>query len=201
MFSSKKCIKEGCSKIAVSNSEYCFTHIDNKKEYTDNLLTYINKNDKIINLNISGIVLKDIEIKKKEFYSCKFSDIDLENTVFNECYVRQCFFDMSSFKKCSFLDTNMKFVSFAGSLFEECKIGMSDFLHTNFNGIKSVKTVFSESDLYFSSFIKADFSDTLYDDCNLRKVKYFFTDISGIKFKNSNQEDAYYDRRDRISLG
>ncbi len=95
-----------------------------------------------------------MEIKDKKFFSCKFTEIELENVKFTDCYIRQSFFDMSGFINCSFTDTNMKFVSFAGSVFRKCRIEMSDFLHTNFNGIRSEKTDFIESDLYFSSFIK-----------------------------------------------
>ena len=200
MFSSNECLIKGCSRLSVSYSDHCFEHLENPDEYTDKIIQYINTNEKIINLNISGICLKNIEIKGKKFFSCKFSESIFENVKFDDCYIRQSFFDMSEFNKCIFTDTNIKFASFAGSKFNECRIEMSDFLHTNFNGIKSYKTVFAESDLYFSSFIKADFRETLYDDCNLRKVKYFFADISGIKFKNSNHEDAYYDRKDRIAL-
>ena len=68
MFASNICEFEGCSSIAVTDGKYCFNHIENKKLYSEKIIERIKSEQKIINLNISGITLNNIQITGKKFF-------------------------------------------------------------------------------------------------------------------------------------
>jgi uncharacterized protein YjbI with pentapeptide repeats len=65
-------------------------------------------------------------------------------------------------------------------------------MHTNFSGVDTLRCSFDDCDLYFSTFNASFLRDTDFEDCNLKKADFVYTDRRRVSFRYSNWEEARF---------
>ena len=197
MFSNRKCANENCNDYAVTGSKFCFSHIDDSREFMLETISKLNDCDNITNFKLCRAELSDIKVPCREVITSKFSGTDFRNVIFDDVSIKLCFYDFCTFDNCSFNSVDIRYSVFAGSVFNNCSFMDSEVMHTNFNGVKMHGSNFQSCDLYYSSFVEADLKDTGFKDCNLKKVYYLGSTRSNVSFQYSNVEEAEFDKGDR----
>lgn len=203
MFSQNNCIEPDCcnSSLSFFSSEneiiekpnYCIEHCTDKEAITKQIYEYINQHEKIIGLNVAGIVFENIDLTNKKFYGCNFMNCKFINIHSTGIRSRMSMFDFSVFSDCNLLQSNLQFTSFAGSTFSHTLFTGSDMIQDNFCGIQSYQSSFDDSDLYNSRFVKAKLVDTSFRNCNVKKTVFKFIEQQNVLFKYSNTREAIFD--------
>ena len=192
MFSAEPCRAPGCNRLSVFRSDYCFFHLEDRENYLIEVRRYLAGHNIINNINLADIILEDIDLSGKEinyswFSKSRFSGVNLAN-----CKMNLVFLDRAFISRCSFHQSKLEWVVFAGSQIEFCDFTESDTLSCNFTGVTSVETPFNGSDLYGSRFINSDLNGSLFQDCNLRRVHFEYARIDNVDFRYSNKEEAIF---------
>lgn len=207
MFSWKKCACPTCAKSAVSDfdadghiieGEFCLMHAPDPEAITRRVYDYINRTDKIIALNASGIVFtnkNDFQLTGKRLFGCNFSQCVFRGLHTRGFRTRMCTFDFAVFIDCDLLGSNVQFTSFAGAKFSHVLLTGSDMIYNNFTGLESFQSSFDDSDLYNSRFIRARLIDTSIRNCNIKKTVFREIEQQNLSFKLSNTNEAIFDER------
>ena len=202
MFTQNKCLVHYCRNLALStfdkdgnisdDKNYCLDHIPDPGKFKEQIYKYIAEHDKIVGLNVSGLLFSDIDLSNKKFYGCTFTNCTFSNISSSNIVFRMCIFDFAIFNDCSFIKSNSLFTSFSGATFTHTLFTSSDIIQSNFNGIKAFQSSFDDSDLFSSRFIAATLTDTSFRNCNLKKSLFYDSRRSNVSFKMSNTREALF---------
>ena len=205
MYAYSKCKCKDCTHVAISdfdsegrlieNGDFCYAHAPNELELQQKIYHYIEKNDKIIGLNASGITFKNIDLSYKRFYGCNFSQCFFSGLQTKGIRSRISNFDFSVFSDCKLLESNRQFTSCAGSKFSHVLFTGSDMIQNNFCGLTSFQSSFDDSDLYSSYFINAKLVDTSFRNCNIKETVFYEISQQNVSFRQSNTNAAIFDKR------
>lgn len=205
MFIQNKCLVHFCKNNTLStfdnnanlteNRNYCLDHIPDPGKAKEDIYSYIKKNDKIVGLNAAGLIFSDIDLSKKSFYGCNFTNCTFLNIHSSEIRCRMTFFDFSIFNDCVLQKTNMMFTSFSGCTLSHTVLNYSDLIQDNFNGIKAFQSSFDDSDLFNSRFIQSTLVNTSFRNCNIKKTLFYNSSRTNVSFKMSNTKEAVFERK------
>ena len=204
MFSLNVCSHPECRKQAVTrfdkNSQilqtagFCLEHDPHAEETVNAIFTYIQNNNKIIGINMSGVRFENIDFTDKKFYGCNLQKCSFINVHSEFCRMRMSMLDFSIFGDCNMLNSNMQFTSFAGCSFSHVLWTNSDLVHNNFSGIIAQQSSFDDSDLYNSRFIRAKLINTSIRNCNIKKTFFYDAVFDNVSFKQSNTREAVFSK-------
>jgi len=192
MFTNKPCAA-GCGRPAITGYNLCFVHLANPEREYLRICSYIEENNIIRDLTVSGMQFEDTDFSNHHFYGCNFKDTSFNKCNFSGMKIRMSFFDFSGFIKCDFTGTDSQFISFAGSNFHNCDFSNSELIHVNFEGTTIINSAFDNSNLYNSRFISADLTNITFIDCNLKRVYFASAKQNGVVFKASNTAEAVFE--------
>lgn len=202
MFSLDICSHPNCRKQALTRftsdgaiseqNGFCLEHSPDSQKDIAAIYGYIKTHDKIIGINMSGIVFENLDFTEKKFYACNMQRCTFLNIHSEFCRMRMSMLDFSNFSDCNLLNSNMQFTSFAGSTFSHVLFTNSDLVHNNFNGITSHQSSFDDSDLYNSRFIRSVLVDTSIQNCNIKKTIFREASFTNVSFKQSNTREATF---------
>lgn len=145
---------------------------------------------KIEKLNFRETCL-DNEYYKCTFESCDFSEMEIDNTVFEDCTFKLCNFSLAKlfgifrdvkFTECKMLGADFtKIGKFATSFtFEKSRLD-----YVSFAGLKMRKTVFRDCNLSNAYFDEADISSSLFQNCDLSYTSFDNTNLEKVDFSTS----------------
>jgi len=151
----------------------------------------IQSSKKFMDISFGPVEAADVVLEGKNFDNCSMSYSKFTHTHFKDCTFHMCFLDFSQFEKCQFEDCRITLSIFACSVFNECTFSECDLISVNFNGINMIGGGIKESDLYYSRFVKSDLRNSLFYDCNLKRVDFSHSHREDCSFKSCNIQDAY----------
>ncbi len=202
MFAQNKCLVHYCRNLAISTFDedgnltdeknYCLEHIPDPGKFKEQIYKYIAEHDKIVGLNVCGLLFSDIDFTNKKFYGCTFTNCTFNTISSSNVLFRMCIFDFAVFNDCSFIKSNSLFTSFSGATFTHTLFTSSDIIQCNFNGIKAIQSSFDDTDLFNSRFIAATLIDTSFRNCNLKKALFYDSKRTNVSFKMSNTREALF---------
>ncbi len=202
MFAQNKCLVHYCRNLAISTFDeegnltdeknYCLEHIPDPGKFKAQVYKYITEHDKIVGLNVSGLLFENIDLSNKKFYGCTFTNCTFNNISSSNVLFRMCIFDFAVFNDCSLIKSDSLFTSFSGATFTHTLFTSSDIIQSNFNGIKAIQSSFDDTDLFNSRFIAATLLDTSFRNCNLKKAMFYDSKRINVSFKMSNTREALF---------
>jgi fluoroquinolone resistance protein len=114
------------------------------------------------------------EYEKCFFRGCDLSEMDLSQYSFIDCTFDACNLSLAKLHKTLFNNVHFKDCKMLGLRFDRCNpIGLSfsftgcQLQHASFYKIKSRKTHFSRCQLVDVDFAEADFTEAVFEDCDL----------------------------------
>ena len=191
MFDLDYCSHPDCTNKVSAGYRLCEEHQtwDSVKHFSRLMI----EKELICDIKAPGLVFKDLDLRNKHFQDCYFHHTQWINCQFDNSVFQMCFFDESVIIDTSFKRSNIKHCVFTESVLTNVDWQGSDLIAVNWNNIHAVNNDFSESDLYYSRFIAASLKNIKMMDCNLKRVDFSGSRRSGINFKYSNTEEAYFD--------
>ncbi|MFA6602204.1 MAG: pentapeptide repeat-containing protein [Candidatus Shapirobacteria bacterium] len=132
--------------------------------------------ERLQSVNFSEVNLKFSSFSNCVLVSCNFTGAQLDQTLFTNCKFSGCClsgvdFSEISIKKCRFIDTLLSY-----STFQKFKAGSKYELVT--------------TDLSSNTFEGTDLSNSVFNNCLLRKVKFEKTKLLNAVFKNCDLSEA-----------
>ena len=184
------CSRPECTRRAVTGFDFCLEHLPDPVSATTTLVAGLRGEAEHRSLCLDRLEMSDIDLSGHRFRDCVFSHAIFSNVDFSGAKLYLCFFDFAAFIDCKFLGSSMKSVVFSCATISGTSFAGSDMLHSNFNGIQAREVDFSDSDLYFSTFVGASLNSVAFVDCNLKKVRFGYSDRIGVNFRYSNYQEA-----------
>jgi uncharacterized protein YjbI with pentapeptide repeats len=199
MFSLSECSEKNCKNKALTFRDKCFKHIKDKDEFLKEIHQYFEHEKILKDLELTGIILKDLSIKSKEFHYCNMSQVTFDNVTIESSRLYLSYFDFCIFKNCRFNEIDCNFVCFAGSQINNCRYIDSELLRCNFIGLKAENLIFESCDLYSSRFINSILTEVKYDDCNLKRVRFERSTLTDVTYPSCNAEEAFFNEGDEYN--
>lgn len=191
MFPLTSCKEPTCHMYAATGSEYCFRHSPDREEIQKKCIEDLLSEGVTRNWCITGAEFgpghlpEGKSVEGSNFAWCTFRRID-----FSHVKIVSSFFDFCLFDECVFRDIDCRYSVFAGSKMYGCDFSGSFIVQSNFAGIDAYGCDFSSCDLYFSTFASSYLSDTRFEDDNLNKTDFRFSDRRRVSFRLSNVSEA-----------
>ncbi len=199
MYDLRRCVIDTCDASALHASDYCAHHDPDPEGRALIMLRSFASLETVKNVNAAGLRFQGLDLSGKHFYACSFSGAVLRNMLFAGCTFRMCFFDFCTVDSCDFSGIDAQFCSFAGSRFLNVSFENSELVHNNFDGIKTSECTFNYSNLYNSRFIMAEFEQTDFIDCNLKRTFIIPVKETEVSWRLSNTQESIREL-DRIEL-
>ncbi len=185
-------MQPGCSKTIFKDEIYCLSHHHQGDALQTAACSFLEHENLVQNLNFSGLVIKDFDFFGKVFVNCDFSQASFTNCTWKNCQFAFVFFDDAVFEKGHFDHCKIIESVFGCAHLVQFKIAESDVIQCNFNGATGNNIHFYSNDLMYNRFIATEFSETLFEDCNLKGVYFSKADALIYSFQYSNAEDAFF---------
>ena len=192
MFDREFCKVQGCPNKAVSFSEYCFSHIEDRAAYIEEFRAFFESHTKFTGLNIAYVPLDGFNIMDKSFLLADFNHTRFHNLVSQKMVFHMCFFDYCSIESCILAGSRHTNCIFAGSHITDTRIENASMLQNNFNNCVIKNVTFTGSDLYNSRFLFSRLENTVFYDCNLKNVDFRYSIQQNVSYKFSNHEEAIF---------
>lgn len=157
----EKCRNKDCKEKAVSLSEFCYKHIEDKDAYRKNLLEHIRKNNSI----------KDFYLRYVEMPQFDFIDIDCSNADFAFANLEGANFHGARMGHSNLSHANLRSAYFDNADLSEsyllgCDLSGARLWHADLKGTNLVETNLSGADL-----LGANFSLVKFWNVNLQGAK------------------------------
>lgn len=157
----QKCKYRDCKEKAVSLSEFCWRHIENKDAYRDNLLEYIKKNNSI----------KEFYLRRVEIPHFDFVDVDCQNVDLSSCNLAGTNFSGADMRHCNLAHANLK----------SAYLDNADLSEAHLSGCNLSGARLWHADLKDANLAEANLSGADLLNANLSLVKFWNASIKGAK--------------------
>lgn len=148
------------------------------------------------NIDFSEVDFTIGEYDQCTFQLCDFSEIDLSKCKFISCTFRDCNLSMSKLSKTTLCDVEFIGCKILGVDFTLCHdFGLSmsfiqcNLSHSIFEGMKWKKPYFKQCILYETDFTAAHLSGIIFDECDLERTIFSYTNLSNADFYTSYNYD------------
>jgi len=158
----------------------------------ERLKALLSRFETVMDLNMPGLELDELEIRGNAFYGCNFATVTQTGGEVADCNFELCFFPFSSLSGVTFVNVKMKNCVFGATRFTDTLFRGSNVIQCNFNGIQASSLVFDDCDLLHTRFDTAVLRHTRFENCNLKETRFLRTDTQQVEFRYSNQEDAVF---------
>lgn len=175
------CRVEGCGDDALTLSDYCWLHIQDKEEYKSRLLKVLNAEKSGQKFNLKKIVLEGIELM----------NIDFSGANLTQSVIKDSNLFYNNFLKTDFLGSDLSRSDFTGSVLAgadltKCSLVGGRFWHSDFSDAILTEADLTGADLWQS---------------NLHNARLWRTDLVGAKFitrQNFSRKIARFTSIERI---
>ena len=141
--------------------------------------------------NFSNLDLTEYSFSDCTFENCDFTETILDGARLWECIFKRCNLSLASFKKSQLVDVNFEESKLTGIDFSRCDTSLlfsisaskSFFQYCNFSTLPMKRAVLEECKIHQSRFI----------DASLRKASFIRTDFSGTVFHNNDLTESNFE--------
>lgn len=158
---------------------------------SEKILKELQDSSQFLDRDFGAVKIEDIILESKNLDHCVLTGSSFRNVQLKKCQFHLCFMDFSRFESCIFEECRMTLSILACSEFQMSEFVGCDMISVNFNGIIFEKSKIEESDLYYSRYVKAQLTDSIFYDCNLKRVDFSHSNRKHCEFKSCNVQDAY----------
>ena len=192
MLTTDDCKFKNCTQPAWTGADFCQDHHPDKEGFTQTVReTIVNTAGTLEGRYWYKMDLSDLNLSGKEFRHCCFSGSCFNRVDFSSSQFFMCMIDNLEAADCRLTSVRMLSSLAAGSNFSRSDFTGSDLVNVNFNGISGLASIFNESDLYCSRFIRANLTAAQFCGCNLARVDLLDSILENAVFTDSNPRDAY----------
>jgi hypothetical protein len=152
-----KCLYKDCKETALSLSDYCWRHIEDKDSYRTRLTEHINASG-----SIKGFYLRHLKFPEAQWQNIDAEDVDLAGSDLS-------YADLAA--------SNLKRANFTGASLEKANLASADleeayFLRCDLSGARLWNAVIKNTNLSESNLQEADFLKTTLSGVKLWHVKF-----------------------------
>ncbi|MFC1808451.1 pentapeptide repeat-containing protein [Candidatus Omnitrophota bacterium] len=156
-----KCKYADCKDRALSLSDYCFKHIDDKNAYRQKLTEYIDEHGSI----------KDFYLRRLEFPEAQWQNIDAEDVDLAGADLSYADLAAASFKRANLTGASLRKANLASVDFEEVHLLKSDLSGARLWYASLTNSYLAEANLENADFLKTELSG----------VKLWYAKLDGAK--------------------
>jgi len=127
------------------------------------------------NIAINQVLFKHVVFNRFHLPHAQLTDIVFEQCDLSNVDFSQCFMDRVQFTNCKLVGINMTEASLKNTVFDNCNANYAVMRYLNCKQSYFRNTSFAEADLYSATLV-----DVAFARCNLDKVQFSGTKLSGI---------------------
>ena len=158
----KICSQGDCNFPSLTAADTCWVHLNNKKEWTDKLISSLNNPPYVfINSHLDGINFEKIDLTGSNFTGATLTNCNFNGAKLSKALLKRARCINCNFSGAEFIDS-----IWDGTVIRNCNLEKSNGKKVDWNRVKIV-----ESNLFESYFIEADLRNALLIRINASSLK------------------------------